>query len=245
MVVGIIPARLDSTRFPEKILASLGGKPMVIHVAERAAKAKNLDKVILAIDSKKTEEALLEYNFELRMTSKNHLSGTDRVAEVAKRESDAELIINIQGDEPLLDPKLIDDLVNIFQDTTVEMATVVSRKLTVNDLLNPNVVKAILDENQNTKDFKRNVFDIEIGAVYRHIGMYDFKRDTLFEFASKKPSEREKEKSLEQFRALDYCIPIKALITNCEHMSVDTPDDLQRVAVVLGLDLDETQKVQD
>lgn len=245
MVVGIIPARLDSTRFPEKILASLGGKPMVIHVAERAAKAKNLDKVILAIDSKKTEEALLEYNFELRMTSKNHLSGTDRVAEVAKRESDAELIINIQGDEPLVDPKLIDDLVNIFQDTTVEMATVVSRKLTVNDLLNPNVVKAILDENLNTKDFKRNVFDIEIGAVYRHIGMYAFKRDTLFEFASKKPSEREKEKSLEQLRALDYCIPIKALITNCEHLSVDTPDDLQRVAVVLGLDLDETQKVQD
>ena len=244
MVIGVIPARLNSTRFPKKILANLGGKPMVSYVAEQATKSERLDKVILAIDAKETEQVLLEYDFELVMTSKSHTSGTDRVAEVAKGELEAEIIINIQGDEPLLDPKLIDGLVDLFHDPSVEMATVVSRKLTVTDLLNPNVVKAVLDENQNTQDFKRNVFDMEIGAVYRHIGMYGFKRNTLFEFTAQKPSEREQKKSLEQLRALDFGIPIKALITNCDQMAVDTLKDLQKVAAVMGLDLDE-EKIMD
>ena len=244
MVIGVIPARLDSTRFPKKILANLGGKPMVSYVAEQAAKAERLDKVILAIDAKETEQVLLEYDFELVMTSKSHTSGTDRVAEVAEGELEAEIIINIQGDEPLLDSKLIDGLVDLFHDPSVEMATVVSRKLTVTDLLNPNVVKAILDENQNSQDFKRNVFDMEIGAVYRHIGMYGFKRNTLFEFIAQKPSEREQKKSLEQLRALDSGISIKALITDCDQMAVDTLEDLQKVAAVMGLDLDE-KKIMD
>ena len=245
MVIGVIPARLNSIRFPKKILANLGGKPMVAYVAEQAAKAEKLDKVIIAIDSNETEQALLEYDFKLVMTSKNHTSGTDRIAEVAKGEPEAEIIINIQGDEPLLNPKLIDGLVDIFHDPSVEMATVVSRKLTVTDLLNPNVVKAILDENQNTQDFKRNVFDMEIGAVYRHIGMYGFQKDTLFEFTAQEPSEREQKKSLEQLRALDHGIPIKALITDCDQMAVDTPEDLQRVAAVMGLDLDEVKEMDD
>ena len=100
MVIGVIPARLDSIRFPKKILANLGGKPMVAYVAEQAAKAEKLDKVIIAIDSNETEQALLEYDFKLVMTSKNHTSGTDRVAAVAKGEPEAKIIINIQGDEP-------------------------------------------------------------------------------------------------------------------------------------------------
>ena len=145
----------------------------------------------------------------------------------------------------MLNPKLVDGLVHIFHDPGVEMATVVSRKLTVTDLLNPNVVKAILDENQNTQDFKRNVFDMEIGAVYRHIGMYGFQKDTLFEFTAQEPSEREQKKSLEQLRALDHGIPIKALITDCDQMAVDTPEDLQRVAAVMGLDLDEVKEMDD
>ena len=245
MVIGVIPARLNSTRFPKKILAKLGGKPMVAYVAEQAAKAEKLDKVIIAIDSKETEQALLEYDFKLVMTSKKHTSGTDRIAEVAKGEPEAKIVINIQGDEPLLNPKLIDGLVDIFHDPGVEMATVVSRKLTVTDLLNPNVVKAILDENQNTQDFKRNVFDMEIGAVYRHIGMYGFQKDTLFEFTAQEPSEREQKMALDQLRALDHGIPIKALITDCDQMAVDTPEDLQRVAAVMGLDLDEVKEMDD
>ena len=127
------------------------------------------------------------------MTSKNHTSGTDRVSEVIKKESEAEIIVNIQGDEPLIDPDLIDGLVSLFKNNEVEMATIISRKITVSELLDKNIVKAILDEKQNIKNFKRNVYDIEIGAVYRHIGIYAFTRDVLFKFQSFQPSEREVE----------------------------------------------------
>ena len=163
MNVGIIPARLASNRFPKKILAILDGKPMIAHVMERALKAEKLDKVILAIDSDETREALKEFDFEMVMTSQEHLSGTDRVAEVVQGIEEAEVIINIQGDEPLVDPNVIDGLVDTFQDPAVNMATVVSRKLMVNDLLNPNVVKAILDEKRNAVEFKRNIFESNYG----------------------------------------------------------------------------------
>ncbi len=247
MVIGVIPARLNSSRFPKKILADLNGKPMIIHVAEQATKAKKLDKVFIAIDDKETQKALQNYDYNLIMTSKNHLSGTDRVSEVVKKERDAEIIINIQGDEPLLDPDLIDRLVSLFEYNNVNMATIVSRRITVSDLLDKNIVKAILDEQQNVKDFKRDVQDNEIGAVYRHIGIYAFLRQTLFEFQSMKQSEREIKKSLEQLRALDNGIQIRGLITNCEQISVDTVEDLNRVKRKMGISTDtnyEKDKVQ-
>ena len=134
MNIGIIPARLTSNRFPKKILAILDGKPMIAHVMEKALKAEKLDKVILAIDSEETREALKDFDFEMVMTSQEHLSGTDRVAEVVQGIEEAKVIINIQGDEPLVDPNVIDGLVDTFQDPAVNMATVVSRKLMVNDL---------------------------------------------------------------------------------------------------------------
>ena len=114
MVIGVIPARIGSTRFPKKILADIEGKPMVAHVAERALGAKKLDRVIIAIDSEETKNALSNYEFELVMTKPSHISGTDRVAEVVKSIEDAEIIINIQGDEPLLDPRIIDGLIGLL-----------------------------------------------------------------------------------------------------------------------------------
>ena len=154
MVIGVIPARLNSSRFPKKILADLGGKPMIVYVAEQASKAKKLDKVVIAIDDKETQKALEGFDYNFVMTSKNHQSGTDRVSEVVKKESEAEIIINIQGDEPLIDPDLIDGLVNLFKDNEVEMGTIISRKITVSELLDKNIVKAILDEKQNIKDLR-------------------------------------------------------------------------------------------
>ena len=115
------------------------------------------------------------------------------------------------------------------------MATIISRKITVSELLDKNIVKAILDEKQNIKNFKRNVYDIEIGAVYRHIGIYAFTRDILFKFQSFQPSEREIEKSLEQLRALDNGIKIRGLITNCDQISVDTKEDLNKVKNRMGI----------
>jgi len=234
MVVGVIPARLGSSRFPKKILAPLAGKPMVAHAIEQAQKSEKLDKVILAIDSGETKEALADFDFEIIMTDSNHISGTDRVAEVVKNIDDVEIVINIQGDEPLTDPKTIDGLVDTFKSPNVHMSTVVSRKLTVSDLLNPNIVKAILDENANAVEFKRNIFDLEIGGVYRHLGMYGFRRNALFEFTNFVPSKREQERRLEQMRALDNGLPIHALITNCQQWAVDTKEDLEKVAKMMG-----------
>ena len=240
MVVGVIPARLGSSRFPKKILAPLAGKPMVVHAIEQAQKSEKLDKVILAIDSEETKEALADFDFEIIMTDSNHISGTDRVAEVIKNIDDVEIVINIQGDEPLTDPKIIDDLVDTFKDPNVHMSTVVSRKLTVSDLLNPNIVKAILDENANAVEFKRNIFDLEIGGVYRHLGMYGFTRNALFQFTNLLPSKREQERRLEQMRALDNGLPIHALITNCQHWAVDTKEDLAKVERMMGYPKEET-----
>ena len=229
MVIGVIPARIGSTRFPRKILANIEGKPMIAHVAERALEAEMLDKVIIAIDSEETQKALSSYKFDLVMTDVGHKSGTDRVAEVAKAIDEAEIIINIQGDEPLLNPIVIDKLIKLFDDPTVSMSTVVSRNVGVKDYLDRNIVKVFLDENQNAYSFKRDIYDSEIGGVFRHVGFYGFQRETLFEYSSLSLSKNEIENSLEQFRALDNGIKIKALITNSEQLAVDMPEDLDRV----------------
>ena len=229
MVIGVIPARIGSTRFPRKILADIEGKPMIAHVAERALEAEMLDKVIIAIDSEETQKALSSYKFDLVMTDIGHKSGTDRVAEVAKAIDEAEIIINIQGDEPLLNPIVIDKLIKLFDDPTVAMSTAVSRNIGVKDYLDRNIVKVFLDENQNAYSFKRDIYDLEIGGVFRHVGFYGFQRETLFEYSSLSPSKNEIENSLEQFRALDNGIKIKALITNSEQLAIDVPEDLDRV----------------
>ena len=230
MNIGVIPARLNSKRFPKKILAPLHGKPMIAHVVERVKQATSIDRVILAIDSEETQEALAEFDFDTVMTSRGHQSGTDRVAEVIQEIDEAKIIINIQGDEPLIDPKVIDGLVATFEDHKVNMSTVVSRRLTVSDLLNPNIVKALLDDQSNCIEFKRNIFDLEIGGVYRHIGMYGFRRNALFQFTMLEPTKREMTRSLEQLRALDNCMPIRAMISSCDQWAVDTKEDLEKVA---------------
>ena len=229
LVIGVIPARIGSTRFPRKILADIEGKPMIAHVAERALEAEMLDKVVIAIDSEETEKALSSYKFDLIMTDIGHESGTDRVAEVAKTIDEAEIIINIQGDEPLLNPKVIDNLVRLFDDPIVSMGTVVSRSIGVKDYLDRNIVKVFLDENQNAYNFKRDIYDAEIGGVFRHVGFYGFQRETLFEYSSLPPSKNEIDNLLEQFRALDNGIKIRALITNSEQLAVDVPEDIDRV----------------
>ena len=229
MVVGIIPARIGSKRFPKKILADINGKPMIAHVAERAMQSKLLEKIVIAIDAEETKQALSDFDFDLVMTSKDHSSGTDRVAQVAKEIDSAEIIINIQGDEPLLDPNVIDGLIQLFDDPSVSMGTVVSRNIGIKDYLDRNIVKAFLNEHQNAYDFKRDIYDSDIGGVFRHIGFYGFDRDTLLQFSSLPASKNEIKYSLEQFRALDNGIKIKAFISNAQQQAIDSPEDLDRV----------------
>ena len=235
MKIGVVPARLNSVRLPRKILADLNGKPLIVHVMERALEAKSLDKVILAVDSEETIKTLEQYNFDMVLTSSDHVSGTDRIAEVIDEIPDAEIIINIQGDEPLIEAEVIDSLVDSFNDSTVNISTIVSTKLTVSDLLNPNVVKAIVNEYQDAIEFKRNIFDLEIGGVYRHVGIYGFRRESLIAFTRLDPSVREVESRLEQLRALDNGMPIRATVTNYDSHSVDTQADLDKVARIMDM----------
>ena len=235
MKLGVVPARLNSKRLPRKILADLNGKPLIAHVMERALEAKSLDKVILAVDSEETIKTLEKYDFDMVLTSSDHVSGTDRIAEVIDEIPDAEIIINIQGDEPLIESKVIDSLVDSFNDSTVNISTIVSTKLTVSDLLNPNVVKAIVNEYQDAIEFKRNIFDLEIGGVYRHVGIYGFRRESLIAFTRLDPSVREVESRLEQLRALDNGMPIRATVTNYDSHSVDTQADLDKVARIMDM----------
>ena len=235
MKIGVIPARLNSKRLPRKILADLNGKPLIAHVMGRALEAKSLDKVILAVDSEETIKTLEQYDFDMVLTSSDHVSGTDRIAEVIEEIPDAEIIINIQGDEPLIEADVIDSLIDSFNDSTVNISTIVSTKLTVSDLLNPNVVKAIVNEYQDAIEFKRNIFDLEIGGVYRHVGIYGFRRESLIAFTGLDPSVREVESRLEQLRALDNGMPIRATVTNYDSHSVDTQADLDKVARIMDM----------
>lgn len=234
MNIGIIPARLNSKRFPKKILAPLNGKPMVANTVERSLMAKNLDRVILAIDSEETKKALKDFDFEIVMTSKDHTSGTDRTAEVIQDIEEANIIVNIQGDEPMIDPKIIDSLIDKLENPFIEFATIINKNLSASDILNPNVVKAFINEREEIIEFKRNIFDFQIGGAYRHIGLYGYTRKVLMKFTELKPSHNELAENLEQLRAIDNGIKIHALIKDYNSMSIDTEQDLETLIGLLN-----------
>ncbi len=223
MILGVIPARLNSTRFPNKIIFPLNGKPIIEHVYEKAIQSKLLSKVVVAIDSETTKESINCLN--IVMTSDKHQSGTDRVAEVSEN-YDCDIVINIQGDEPGIDPDLIDKLITLFDDPKVEMASVASTDLHQHDFTNDNVVKVNLDNENNAISFVRNNMEPE-QIYYRHIGIYAYRKKTLNFFTSLDQSENEKKYSLEQLRALDNNIAIKLLISDFNHRSIDTKEDLK------------------
>ena len=234
MNIGIIPARLNSKRFPKKILMPLNGKPMVANTVERSLRAKNLDRVILAIDSEETKTALKDFDFEIIMTSKDHTSGTDRIAEVVRDIEEANIIINIQGDEPMIDPKIIDSLVTKLENPSVEFATIISKNLSASDILNLNVVKAFINEKEEIIEFKRNIFDYQIGGAYRHVGLYGYTRGTLMKFTKLEPSQNELVEKLEQLRAIDNGIKINALIEDYKSIAIDTEQDLENLVQLLN-----------
>ncbi|MEE9573014.1 MAG: 3-deoxy-manno-octulosonate cytidylyltransferase [Candidatus Neomarinimicrobiota bacterium] len=227
MVIGVIPARLESTRFSRKILFPIRNKPMVMHVYERVLKAKKINRLIIAVDSLETVNALKDYDVEVIMTSSKHRSGTDRIAEVVA-EINADIIINIQGDEPMLEPGMIDDLVSVFDDKTVKIATLASTVITENDLRNSNSVKVIVDSNQNAEGFYRNITDYS-KKYYRHVGIYGYRKDVLETFTKLERSKNEKALHLEQLRALDNGIPIRVVMCDFPYSGIDTLEDLEQL----------------
>lgn len=226
MNVGVIPARLHSTRFPRKILALIEDKPMVVQVYERAKQAGALQKVIVAIDSEETQRALEPFDLPTTITDPALLSGTDRVAAVV-RDLEAEIVVNIQADEPFLDPRIIDRMVLAFTTPNVQIVTAASTDLTPEDIFNPNVVKVLLDEKQQAVAFRRKPEDWEVGGYYRHLGLYAFRKAVLLKFTSLSPTVNERQQRLEQLRALDHGIPIFTILTDFPYRGVDTPEDLQ------------------
>jgi len=226
MNVGIIPARLNSTRLSEKILIPIGGMPMVVQVYRQALKAKKLDKVIVAMDDEKTQAELTKFSVSGIMTSKFHRSGTDRIAEAMNNE-DTDVVVNIQADEPEIEPELIDDLIVLFENSDTEMGTAVTSDLTRDDLENPDVVKVKIDEKGMAVNFSRQ--PMTGNRIFRHIGIYAFKTYVLEKFVQLPLSNREKEKKLEQMRALDNGIPICTIITDYKGRGIDNIGDVKRL----------------
>jgi 3-deoxy-manno-octulosonate cytidylyltransferase (CMP-KDO synthetase) len=238
--VGIIPARWGSTRFPGKALHPIAGKPLLRHVWERCARAKSLASVIIATDDMRIAEAAFDWGAEVAMTSPKHPSGTDRLAEVARRAREFSHIINIQGDEPLIDPKLIDRLGRELQrDRKLEMITAAHPFENAAAAESPHQVKVVLARNGDALYFSRSMIpfvrDVGATATYlRHQGIYGYTRDLLLRFVRWKPSPLERAESLEQLRALENAVRIHVLLTKTGSPGIDTPEDAVALERILA-----------
>lgn len=229
----VIPARYASTRLPGKPLADICGKPMICRVLERASRAQKPEKVIVATDDQRIYDAVRAEGGEAILTRADHPTGTDRLAEVAEAYPEVDLIVNVQGDEPLIEPSVIDDLIAPFEmDENLPMATVMVRMDDAAEQLNPNNVKVIVDKLGYALYFSRSLVPYPratAGPVYKHIGIYAYRRDFLLRYARLEPTPLERAESLEQLRALENGYGIRVLETDCRFVGVDTLEDLALV----------------
>jgi 3-deoxy-manno-octulosonate cytidylyltransferase (CMP-KDO synthetase) len=229
LATGVIPARYQSQRFPGKPLALIQGKPMIQRVYERAREAKLLDRLIIATDDEKIFEAADDFGAEVQMTSRLHNSGTERVAEVAK-EIKTSIVINIQGDEPLLRREMIDDLVEALQDETIPMATLAAKQKDMDLLYDKNVIKVATDREGFALNFSRSPLPLEApGYFLQHVGIYGYQKEFLLAFSEMPPSRSEKTEGLEQLRAVENGYKIKIIETQFSTLSVDSPQDIIRI----------------
>ena len=229
----VIPARYASTRLPGKPLADICGKPMICRVLERASRAQKPEKVIVATDDERIYDAVRAEGGEAILTRADHPTGTDRLAEVAEAYPEVDLIVNVQGDEPLIEPSVIDDLIAPFEmDENLPMATVMTRMEDAEEQLDPNNVKVVVDKLGYALYFSRSLVPYPraaAGPVYKHIGIYAYRRDFLLRYARLEPTPLERAESLEQLRALENGYGIRVLETDCRFVGVDTPEDLALV----------------
>lgn len=239
----IIPARYDSTRFPGKPLCPLKGKPLIQHVYENSKRSRRAEDVIVATDSETIFERVLAFGGKAVMTDKDHPSGTDRIAEVAAS-LDYDIIVNVQGDEPLIRPEMIDDVITALDDTRASIGTLIKKIEDPAEISDHNVVKVVIDKEGFALYFSRAAIpfraphsEIRAPGYYKHIGIYSYRRDVLLSLAGMKPTELEKIEKLEQLRALENGIQIKIKETFLETFGVDTPEDLERVEKCLNTSL--------
>jgi 3-deoxy-manno-octulosonate cytidylyltransferase (CMP-KDO synthetase) len=255
--IGVIPARWGASRFEGKVLAELSGKPMIQHVWERARESRALEDLIIATDSEEVIRVAEGFGGKAVYTSKDQPSGTDRIAEVVNP-LDVEVVINIQGDEPLIHHSMIDGLANmLLNDKSIQMATIVKRITNEKDLLNPNIVKVVVDKDGDALYFSRSpipyvrggerhhsIFDVhywfsthllkpEFRDYYKHLGIYAYTKDFLFTYTNLPKSKLETIEKLEQLRALENGYKIRTIETEHDTIGVDTPEDLKRAEGML------------
>ena len=233
--IGVIPARFASSRFPAKVLANIDGKPLIRHVWEKAVRCGELDEELIACDHEDVYKAAEGFKARVVMTDPNHASGSDRIAEAVK-DLKVDIVVNIQGDEPFIDPLTIDALaVLLKQDTKILMGTVIKPITDEAEFLNPNVVKCVVDAQGYALYFSRSPIpyhrnknaSVEI-KNYKHLGLYAYRKDFLMEFKDWPKGTLESAEELEQLRALEHGVKIKTTVTKYESIAVDIPQDLQK-----------------
>ena len=238
-ILGIIPARYNSSRFPGKPLADIGGKCMIQRVYEQAKKCELLSSVFVATDDDRIFESVMEFGGQVKMTTE-HNSGTERCNELAQNlEEKFDVVINIQGDEPCINPEQISQLATLFSDEDTTITTLAKQIKTADELLDENTVKVIFDENNFAINFSRfpipepKSFDVEkwfvMNKFYKHIGIYGYRAKVLQEICKLQPTKKELSEKLEQLRWLENGYKIKVGITTLESQSVDVPKDIENL----------------
>jgi len=238
--LAVIPARWGSTRFPGKPLALLAGRPLVQHVVEAAESSGAFERVLVATDDERIAEAVARFGGQVERTSAAHRSGTDRVAEVVARlpAEAPDVVVNLQGDEPLVDPASLRRLVQAFTDVRVAMATLVRPLEDAAERLSPHVVKVVPDIRGDALYFSRADIPFDRDGMrvprFAHVGLYGYRRATLVRLAQLPPTTLEQAESLEQLRALEHGISIRCIVTEHSSIGVDTPADLARAEAALA-----------
>ena len=236
----VIPARLDSSRLPKKVLLDLKGKTVIQRVYEQCLKVKNVDGVYIATDSIEIKEVCETFTNNVIITKSTHKSGTDRIGEAVSA-IDCDIVINVQGDEPFIEPSLIEALVNSFVNSEISMSSAMSKISNVKDLQNTNVVKVVTDLHNNALFFSRSLIPfprdvkeisiakevIEESQFFRHIGIYGYRKDFLLHFVNLEQSYLEKVEKLEQLRALENGFKIKMIEANSSLIGIDTQEDYE------------------
>jgi 3-deoxy-manno-octulosonate cytidylyltransferase (CMP-KDO synthetase) len=255
----IIPARYASTRFPGKPLAPLKGIPVIQHVYRNSLLSKRAGDVIVATDSETIYETVLSFGGKAVMTSSDHLSGTDRIAEAVRLlDRDYDIIVNVQGDEPLIRPEMIDAVTSLLDDSRASIGTLMKKIEDPEEIFDPNVVKVVCDENGFALYFSRapipyhrdewttchegfarlkSKWAMESLSCFKHVGIYSYRKDVLLRLTSLAPTHAELAEKLEQLRALGNGYKIKIQETSCETFGVDTPEDLERIEKCLNSSL--------
>ena len=255
-IIAIIPARLDSIRLANKLLLDLRGKPLILHTLEQTKKSRYISRVIVATDSKEIYNIVKANGGEASMTSAAHQSGSDRIAEVARNLPENSIIVNVQGDEPLIPPSTIESAVEaLLNDDSIRMATTCEKIHAAGDVTSPDVVKVVVDENDFALYFSRSPIPFPRDAVKKHgtlenalreeptsislfrkhTGLYVYRREFLLEYTKLEQTNLEKTEMLEQLRALENGVKIKVVEVAESSIGIDTAEDFERVKMYLGV----------